>query len=400
MSQLYVRKINWILLTLWMLLFVGACFSSDTQGVATDSAITPTSQDTSISAVVSGSDLNPITDTQSSTDSANDVSDIVVSQYVTEYENLLKSIYQNNIPSVVTINVLELGGSGSGWVWNEDGYIVTNQHVVADADTVLVKFSNGIEAEADVIASDIYADIAVVKVDSLVVKPLKLGNNDDISPGNLAIAMGNPFGEEFTMTVGIVSAVFRSIRSTNANYLIPDAIQVDAALNPGNSGGPLFNSRGEVIGMNTLIDTQTGTNTGIGFAVPINLIKKVVPKLIEDREYKYPLIGMTGTSLNLSIREEAGIDSDVFGVIVTSISPGSGAEEAGMLGDSYEGCGFFIIACMWDGDIIVAVDDAEVRSFDDLIAYITLTKSPGDVIDLQIVRNGQNRTISVTLGAR
>ena len=323
-------------------------------------------------------------------------------QIATAYETFLSNIYKGSVGSVVEISIITpFGvGGGSGWVWSQDGYIITNRHVVADADEIIVGFSDGTEYRASVVGADADSDIAVVEIDVDGLVPLPRGNSDQIEPGRLAIAIGSPFGEEFTMTLGVVSAVLRSIPSGATGFLIPTAIQTDAALNPGNSGGPLLDSSGFVIGMNTLIDTTTGSNSGVGFAVPINLINRVVPSLIANGRHEYSYIGIRGSNLNLRLREEANLPNDIFGVMLSSVLPDSGAEKAGLEGDSSPTCGAIFSQCNYDGDIITGIGGTPVRSLDALIAHLALQTTPGDTIELEIIRDDDPIIVSLTLGSR
>jgi 2-alkenal reductase len=213
------------------------------------------------------------------------------------FEQALINVYQTTLPSVVDIEVTQrvpLGtsnrfgggsgdlfrqGQGSGFVWDDQGHIVTNYHVVEDADTVKVIFYDEASTEAEVIGTDPDADLAVLKVNlpASDLQPLILGDSDDLKVGQLTLAIGNPYGQDFTMTSGIVSAVGRTIPSGNSTFSIPEVIQTDAAINPGNSGGPLLNRRGEVIGINAMIISESGSSDGVGFAVPINIAKQILP---------------------------------------------------------------------------------------------------------------------------
>ena len=208
------------------------------------------------------------------------------------FEQALIRVYETTLPSVVDIQVTQrvsLGsanrsggffrqGEGSGFVWDQAGHIVTNYHVVEDAEAVKVIFANGSSSDAEVIAADPNADVAVLKVDvpASELQPLTLGDSNDLQVGQLTIAIGNPYGQDFTMTTGIVSAVGRTIPSGNTTFSIPEVIQTDAAINPGNSGGPLLNRRGEVVGINTMILSDSGSSDGVGFAIPINIAKQIV----------------------------------------------------------------------------------------------------------------------------
>jgi 2-alkenal reductase len=219
----------------------------------------------------------------------------------------------------------------------------------------------------------------------------------------MAIALGNPFGEEFTMTTGIVSAVSRTLRSGFSLYSIPAVVQTDAAINPGNSGGPLLDMNGAVIGVNTQIRSESRQNAGVGFAVPVDLVKRVIPSLIEDGRHEYSLMGIRGSEVDIQVRSDAGLPSDVMGAYVSGVSPGEAADEAGIRQDTGERSfsGTLIRGLEnWDGDVIVSIDSIRMTSMDDLIAYLALNTAPGDDIVVGIYRDGVEIAIPMTLGAR
>ncbi len=346
------------------------------------------------------------------------------------YENALTGIYDTALPSVVEIVVtqkverdsshqfnFDFGpsgprsqqqpdnpyrfGQGSGFVWDTEGHIVTNYHVVKNADSVEVIFADGARLEAKVLGGDPDADLAVLQVEEPAggLKPLPLGDSDSLQPGHLTIAIGTPFGQDFSMTSGIVSAVGRTIRSGNSSYSIPEVIQTDAAINPGNSGGPLLNRHGEVIGINTMIISQSGSNAGIGFAVPINIAQKVVPTLIKGQDYEYAWLGISGTTLSTEAANEMGLPADTTGALVISVAQDSPADKAGLRGSDKT----LTIAGRefpFGGDVITAIDGQAVGDMDDLIAYLVEQLRPGDKADLTIIRDGQSETVTVTLGSR
>ena len=293
-------------------------------------------------------------------------------------------------------------GEGSGFVWSSEGYIVTNQHVVADADLVTVIFADGTEVEGKVIGEDPDSDLAVIKVDlpEDMLPPVELGDSDLVRVGHLAVAIGNPFGQAFTTTTGIVSAVGRTLRSGNTRFSIPKVIQTDAPINPGNSGGPLLDRHGRVIGINTQIISRTGASTGIGFAVPINTAKQVVPALIEDGEFTYAWLGISGTDLRREVAESMGLDADVRGAQVIDLAPDGPAMDGGLLG-SERTLEIERGRIPVGGDVIVAVDGAAIADMDDLIIYLIEKTRPGDVVLLDVLRDGGRPVeIEVTLGSR
>lgn len=332
---------------------------------------------------------------------------------VLEEEELLTRLYEDVSPSVVHIRVaqqvsgfsgfadeLYQRGEGSGFVWDTEGHIVTNDHVVENATTVEVHFKDGTILEADVIGTDPQSDIAVIKVDptQVALKPVTLGDSDQVKVGQLAIAIGNPFGQTWTMTRGIVSAVGRVIQSGLSRFSIPEVIQTDAAINPGNSGGPLLNSRGEVIGMNTMIISQTGASAGVGFAVPSNIIAKVVPALIAKGSYAYPWLGITGR--DLLPQDVKALDLPVRrGALVLDVTAGSPADKAGLRGSER------IIRVQGQelatgGDVITAIDDTPVTGMDQLISYLVRKTQPGQQVTLTIIRDGKEKKVTVTLAER
>lgn len=328
-------------------------------------------------------------------------------------DQILTSLYEQVNPGVVTIiTSTDQGvGSGSGFVIDEEGHILTNYHVVEGATQLEVAFPSGIKVIGDVIATDLDSDVAVVKVglSSDLLYPLRLGDSDKLKVGQMVVAIGNPYRLSNTMTLGIVSAkgrVLDSIRTTSeqGSYSAGDVIQTDASINPGNSGGPLLNLKGEVVGINRAIQT-TGTalqgeavNTGIGFAVSINIVKRVVPYLIETGKYDYPYMGISSSSTDLTLSEWKALGtSKTSGAYVMSVTPGGPAEQAGLKGGTQPTS---INGLYSGGDIIVAVDGQPVLVYGDVISYIFLHKSPGEKIVLTIIRNGEQKEVTLILGKR
>ncbi len=336
----------------------------------------------------------------------NPISDLTSLEIVKAQEQVLIDLFENTVDSVVKIETRTRtgGGEGSGWIWDIDGHIVTNYHVVDGATEITVRFFDGREYEAAVIGFNSEADLAVVKIDLVpgdAVQPAELGNSSELRVGQAAVALGNPFGQDFSMTNGIVSAVGRLLPSGFSRFSIPSVIQTDAAINPGNSGGPLLDIDGRVIGINTQIRSESGSNSGVGFAVPVDLAKRIVPNLIETGEHSYSFIGITGIELNNAIRDGLNVDNTQQGAYITSVSPGTPAQDAGLRDDSgtISSTGGPINA-QFDGDLVVAVDGREVDSMDDLIAYLALNTSPGDDIVLTVLRAGQEDLVVVTLSER
>ncbi len=323
---------------------------------------------------------------------------------------LLSAIYQKVNPSVVNITVRQrisnlpggeenTEGQGSGFVWDKQGHIVTNYHVVADADEVDVTFANDVVVAAQVIGVDPDSDLAVVKVDidpsELI--PAELGDSDTVQVGARAIAIGNPFGYEGTLTMGIVSAVGRSIPAVTG-FQIPEAIQTDAAINPGNSGGPLLDAAGRVIGINAQIRSTVRANSGVGFAIPINLARRVVPALIEKGRYEHAWLGISGTVIHPSMARDLGLPTE-RGVLIAEVLRGGPAARAGLRPGqretTYKGQPLVL-----GGDIIVQIDDQAVNNFDDLLIYLARKTSPGQEVTLTIWRGDKLLQVPVTLQAR
>jgi len=320
--------------------------------------------------------------------------------------HVLTSLYEQLNPGVVNIQVyVQRGeligqGAGSGFVLDKQGYIITNNHVVAEADQVTAVFYNGIEAEAQVVGMDADSDLAVIQVAELPegVHPLIVGDSDQVKVGEYVIAIGNPFGLGSSMTIGIVSAVGRTIPTGVTPFAIPQAIQTDAAINPGNSGGPLLNFEGEVIGVNAQIATGgTQANAGVGFAIPSNIVRRVAPVLIESGSYQWPWLGVEGTSVNLVIMRANNLGAQQ-GAYIDGVVPDGPAAEAGLQGSSgtKQMDGFDVPV---GGDVVIEADGKPVADFSDLLVDIAF-KNPGDVIELTILRDGQRQRVTVELAAR
>lgn len=326
---------------------------------------------------------------------------------------ILAALYERVNPGVVSIVVTtaDSAGSGSGFVYDQDGHILTNYHVVEGAESVEVDFTDGNKVYGNVIATDLDSDLAVIKVDVPAEKlvPLTLGDSNQMKVGDLVVAIGNPFRLSSTMTLGIISAKGRMLDSMRTStdttpFSAGDIIQTDAAINPGNSGGPLLNLAGEVVGINRAIRT-TGTtaegdpvNSGIGFSVSINIVKRVVPSLISNGNYDYPYMGITSSSVDFTLPEwEALGITQTYGAYLTGVAAGGPAELAGLhAGDQATS----IPGLYAGGDVIQAVDGVPVYVYGDLVSYMMTNKSPGDTIMLTIIRNGATQEVSLTLGKR
>lgn len=320
-------------------------------------------------------------------------------------ELVLNAVYQNVMPSVVSLTVVTSSGTGagSGFVIDPQGYIVTNNHVVEGAQAIQVLFFDGTTTEAELIGRDPDADTAVIKVDPSQVsnlRPVTFGDSNNVFAGQSVVALGNPFRQSFTMTVGVVSALDRSI-SSEGNFSIPEVIQTDAPINPGNSGGPLVDLNGNVIGMNTAIltESRTGSGSGVGFSVPANQIRRVVPYLIQNGSYRYSFLGISGATVQSEQRQAMNLAADVQGVVVVNVVSGSPAAAAG-LQPSTEGIRTNFGVQPSNGDIITAINGVGVSNMGDLTAYLTANTMPGDVANLTILRGGSSINVSVTLAER
>ncbi|MEZ4768235.1 MAG: trypsin-like peptidase domain-containing protein [Caldilineales bacterium] len=321
-------------------------------------------------------------------------------QAVTAEEQVLGAIYDAVLPSVVHIQVAQ--GQGSGFVWDNEGHIVTNNHVVSGATQVLVSFADGDRATAKVLGTDPESDLAVIEVDVPAggLTPVTLGDSDKLNVGQLAVALGNPFGLDNTMTAGIISALGRNINSGTSQFAIPRVIQTDAPINPGNSGGPLVDREGHVIGINTQIVSNSGSNSGIGFSVPVNIAKRVVPALIKDGNFSYSWLGIAGQTVLPDLVDVLNLDEGTHGVLISSVAANGPAALAGLRGGSrvtqVEG-----LQVPVGGDVVVGIDGAAIGSMDDLMAYLTFNTGPGDTVTLDVVHsNGRKAQVDVTLQAR
>jgi S1-C subfamily serine protease len=288
---------------------------------------------------------------------------------------------------------------GSGFVYDDAGHIITNNHVIADAQVVDVRFVDGNIYSAKVIGADPSNDIAVLQITDDFseehVIPLALGDSSALEVGQQIIAIGNPFGLSNTMTTGIVSQVGRLLPNRDAGFSIPNVIQTDAAINPGNSGGPMLNLQGHVIGINTAIQSTTGEFSGIGFAVPSNTIKRIVPSLIEKGFFEHPWLGVSGTSVTQDIAKQIGLPKNYKGVFVTTLIKDGPAQKAGLQEATYNANGE-----LKGGDIIVALDGHQVRDIDDLIIYLADNKRVGDSVVMEITRNNEVIEMTAVLQAR
>jgi S1-C subfamily serine protease len=332
----------------------------------------------------------------------------------TDEGQLFAQLYDEVSPSVVSINVIAnrqptstsaggtVYGTGSGFVVDTEGHIVTNNHVVEGATDIEVNFFDGTIVRGEVIGEDPDSDIAVVKVDLPAdqLHPVTFADSDALDIGETVLAIGSPFGERWTLTTGIVSALDRTIAALT-DFSIGGVIQTDASINPGNSGGPLINLDGDVIGVNSQIATDSGSNSGIGFAIPSNLVQRVASALIDTGHVDYSYLGIRGGDINLQIIEALNLDNNQRGVVVSDVQSGSPAEDAGLQSAVVErGTRANPEGNIQSADIITAVDGVQVNGMGELISYLANHTQPGQQITMTVLRDGQSLDLVVTLTSR
>lgn len=349
-----------------------------------------------------------------------------------DIETTLENIYTRVNPSVVNISVLQKQGnpfpsipefpgspfsgpqgpnqqfsraSGSGFAWDNAGHIVTNNHVVANADNISVTFYDGTIVEARLVGADADSDLAVIKVNTNTIQPqpVTMADSTRLKVGQLAIAIGNPFGLEGTLTVGYVSGLGRLLPADNnavgPTYSIPDIIQTDAAINPGNSGGVLLDGTGKVIGVTSSIATTSGTSAGVGFAIPAAIVQQVVPALIKTGRYDHPYLGIGIVSLNPDLTGAMNLPTNQRGALVETVTAGSPADKAGLQA-SETPVTINGQQQMVGGDVIVAYNGRVVKSSDDLITFMARSGSVGQAVTLTVLRGGRQIQLQATLGLR
>ncbi len=349
-----------------------------------------------------------------------------------DLESAYETIYTQVNPSVVLINVVvnatisvlgRRGGPstpstqtqqalGSGFVWDTMGDIVTNNHVVDGATQISVTLSDGTVATAKLVGADPDSDLAVIKVNVPAdqLHSVQLADSTKAQVGQLAIAIGNPYGEQNTMTTGIISALGREVpvggdsasgqaQSQGPSYTIPDVIQTDAPINPGNSGGVLLNSSGQVLGVTQSIESASGSSSGIGFAIPAAIVQQVVPALITSGHYDHTYLGISGASLTPSLAQAMGLQANQRGALVADVTANGPAAKAGLVA-STKPATVDGMQVQVGGDVIVAIDGQAVKSFDDLVAYLARSTKVNQTVTLTILRNGVQQTVPITLTAR
>ncbi|MBN1368827.1 MAG: trypsin-like peptidase domain-containing protein [Dehalococcoidaceae bacterium] len=326
---------------------------------------------------------------------------------IRKIESTLDSVYQSTVSSIVFIEVAFPGasGSGSGFIWDNAGHIVTNNHVIDGANSINVSFHDGTITRASVIGQDPDSDLAVLEtdIDMTNFPPVKLADSTQVKVGEMVIAIGNPYGFRSTLTVGYISSLGRVLPlgegGSGPSYSVPDIIQTDAAINPGNSGGVLLNDLGEVIGVTSLIVSESGSSSGVGFAIPSAIVEKVVPALIESGEYQHPYLGISVTNLTPPLAEAMGLSSDRRGALIQELVDGGPADKAGLQASDSEVTinGQTVLI---GGDVITAFDGKPIANSDDLITILARSGEVGETVALSIIRNGEEMDIQVTLEPR
>ncbi len=321
-------------------------------------------------------------------------------------DQVMTNLYQRVSPSVVHITsrtqsvdmfygVVPSEGTGSGFVYDTNGHIVTNNHVVSGATEVDVLLANGATLTANVVGADDYYDLAVLHIDvpANTLVPLELGDSSKLQVGQRVVAIGNPFGLDRTLTSGLISALQRRV-DTGQGSTIGQAIQTDAAINPGNSGGPLLDLRSRVVGINTAINSPSGGSVGIGFAVPVDVIKRVVPSLISQGHYVHPSLGLDVAELGTQVTPPTG--GPAHGLLLIKIDDGGPAAKAGLQPATVtvQRRRYVITG----GDIIAAVDGKPVETKSDMLDLLEESHKPGDTVKLTIYRDGKTQTVTATLG--
>jgi serine protease Do len=360
-------------------------------------------------------------------------SSVTGSGSLADYEQTLENIYAQVNPSVVNIQVVsqastsiqvpQLPGDpfgfgnpgsggiqqalGSGFVWDTQGHIVTNNHVINGATKITVTFADGTVLDAKLVGADPDSDLAVIQVNSSnLPKPIELADSTQVQVGQLGIAIGNPYGLSGTMTTGIISALSRSLpvgldnssTQQGPTYTIPDIIQTDAAINPGNSGGVLVDTQGKLIGVTAAIESSVQANSGIGFVIPSAIVQKVIPVLIQTGTYDHPRLGISGTSMTPDLAQAMNLDAQQKGALVIDVTPNGPADKAGIQGSAQtvtiQGQQTTV-----GGDVIIAIDGQPVKSFDDLASYLYTNTEVGQTVTLTVLRQGQQKQIDVTLAS-
>jgi serine protease Do len=430
--------------TLSILMIASILFLAACSGTATTIANTNPAADQGSPALAQASATNTPGANSPLTSSSSNAPAAQSSGLLSSYQSALENIYTQVNPSVVNIQVMQPQTAssqnlfpfpffnnpgqqgtpnqatpapqfsealGSGFVWDKQGDIVTNNHVVAGASSIQVTFSDGQSVSAKLVGADPYSDLAVVKVDvpASSLNPVQLADSSQVKVGQVAIAIGNPFGLQNTMTAGIVSAVGRILpvsqeslqgnQPSSGQYSIPDVIQTDAPINPGNSGGVLVNDQGQVLGVTSAIESPVQANSGIGFVIPSNIVKKVVPSLIKSGSYKTSYLGISGTDLTPDLDKAMNLGASQRGALIETVVPNGPADQAGLKGSSQQVTISGQTVAV-GGDVITAINGQPVNGMDDLISYLFSDTQVGQKVSLTILRDGQQMSVDVTLAAR
>ena len=392
----YVKSI-WLPLFVLLVLMLSACGATETAvtNPITQTINSFTEEVQPETAVLEEADPVVETAVEPATDSLNPVADAAANDPLASLfvqEEAFVSVYEQVNPAVV--NILVGSGQGSGFLFDRAGHIVTNNHVVADGGQIVVNFDDGRQLPATIVGTDPSSDLAVIQVDASQISditPVSLANSDALKVGQIVIAIGSPFGLQSSMTTGIISALDRlfpgAVGPDGTTYQIPNIIQTDAAINPGNSGGPLLNLRGEVIGVNTAIESPVRGSSGIGYAVPSNIVNNIVPQIIANGRVETPWLGIAGGLLTEEAAVALGLPADQGGILINDVIAGSPAANAGLRGGN-------------NPDVIIGVDGRQIAAFDDLLGYLVQQTVVGQTVELQILRDGQPQTVNVTLMAR
>ena len=419
------------------ILLLAACSGTTTPIANTNSAV-----DQGSPALAQASATEPPQANSPSTSSSSNAPAAQSSGLLSTYQSALEDIYTQVNPSVVNIQVMQPQTTssqnlfpffnnpgqqgtpnqatpvpqfsealGSGFIWDKQGDIVTNNHVVAGASSIQVTFSDGQSVSAKLVGADPYSDLAVVKVDlpASALNPVQLADSSQVKVGQVAIAIGNPFGLQNTMTAGIISAVGRILpvsqeslqgnQSSTGQYSIPDIIQTDAPINPGNSGGVLVNDQGQVLGVTSAIESPVQANSGIGFVIPSNIVKKVVPSLIKTGSYQTSYLGISGTDLTPDLGKAMNLSASQRGALIETVVPNGPADQAGLKGSNQQTTISGQTVAV-GGDVITAINGQTVNGMDDLISYLFSDTQVGQKVSFTILRNGQQMKVDVTLAAR
>lgn len=394
------NRVTWLWLPfLLVAMMLAACGSAETAATnpitQTINALTEQTQPETAALAQSDTVVETAVDTTSQTDTINPVAEAAANDPLSSLfvqEEAFVSVYEQVNPAVV--NIVVGNGQGSGFLFDRAGHIVTNNHVVADGGQIVVNFDDGRQLPATVVGTDPSSDLGVIQVDASKIAditPVSLADSDALKVGQIVIAIGSPFGLQSSMTTGIISALDRlfpgAVGPDGTAFQIPDIIQTDAAINPGNSGGPLLNLRGEVIGVNTAIESPVRGSSGIGYAVPSNIVNNIVPQIIANGHVDTPWLGISGQIISEDAAAALGLPADQNGILIGEVISGGPAAIAGLRGGS-------------NPDVITAVDGRQITAFDDLLGYLVQQTVVGQTIELQIMRDGQLQTVNVTLLAR